>query len=73
MRFRLAIAIGREFFRMAGEPAPHTHNESRWPGRCAICGHRLPTNGIPVIETRKLPMRVWPSEVRDRARAILAG
>jgi len=39
----------------------------RW--LCTYCGHRIPTNGVPIIETRKQPWRI-PSEMITRFRAM---
>jgi hypothetical protein len=37
--------------------------------RCSYCGHRLPVNGTPPVESRKRPMRTWIPELRARREA----
>lgn len=37
--------------------------------RCRGCGHRLTVNGIPPVESRRMPPWTWHLELIDRRRA----
>lgn len=40
--------------------------------RCAYCGHRQPVDGMPPVESRRLPPLTWPGELLGRALARAA-